>query len=127
MKIKILFALFALSTSVYARDTISIVGSSTVFPFSSSVAEHVGKAGEIKTPTVESTGTGGGFKLFCSGEGSDFPDIANASRQIKKIELSTCEGNNVKDIIEVKIGYDGIVLAQSKKNSMINLTRKRFT
>ena len=98
------------------RDSISIVGSSTVYPFSTVVAEQFGKAGTFKTPKVESTGTGGGFKLFCGGVGVTHPDIANASRAIKKSEIEACVKNGVTDIAEVKIGYDGIVLAYSKKS-----------
>jgi len=98
------------------RDNLSIVGSSTVYPFSTVVAEQFGKAGKFGTPKVESTGTGGGFKLFCEGVGVQHPDISNASRAIKKSELETCAKNGVTDIVEVKFGYDGIVLAYSKKS-----------
>lgn len=109
------------------RDYISIVGSSTVYPFATVVAEQFGKAGKFKTPKVESTGTGGGFKLFCGGVGVQHPDIANASRAIKKSEIETCEKAGVKDIVEVKIGYDGIVVAQSKKaKAKLALTRKEL-
>jgi phosphate transport system substrate-binding protein len=102
------------------RDYISIVGSSTVYPFSSTVAEQLGKGGKFKTPKVESTGTGGGIKLFCGGEGVQHPDIVNASRAIKKSEFDACRNNGVEEIGEVKIGYDGIVLAYSK-NAKQNL------
>lgn len=109
------------------RDSISIVGSSTVYPFSAAVAEQFGKKGGFKTPKVESTGTGGGMKLFCGGVGPNFPDIANSSRGIKKSEFETCQKNGVKDIVEVKIGFDGIVIAQSKKSKQeIVLTRKEI-
>ncbi|MEM1175540.1 MAG: substrate-binding domain-containing protein [Pseudomonadota bacterium] len=97
-----------------ARDYVYVVGSSTVFPFATVVAERFGRASPFKTPKVESTGSGGGFKLFCDGIGVDYPDISNASRAIKLSELATCRANGVEDIIEVKIGYDGIVLAASK-------------
>jgi phosphate transport system substrate-binding protein len=107
-----------------ARDYISIVGSSTVYPFATVVAEQFGKTTGSKTPKIESTGSGGGFKLFCSGVGVDFPDITNASRAIKSSEMKTCEKNGVKDIVEVKIGYDGIVLANSKTVAPLELTRK---
>ena len=108
-----------------ARDAISIVGSSTVYPFSAAVAEQFGKKGAFKTPKVESTGTGGGIKLFCGGVGMQYPDIANASRAMKKSEFEACQKAGVKDITEVKIGFDGIVIAQSKKakNELV-LTRK---
>ena len=107
-----------------ARDYIAIVGSSTVYPFSTVVAEQFGKTTGSKTPKIESTGTGGGFKLFCSGVGVDFPDISNASRAIKSGELKTCTDNGVKDIIEVKIGYDGITIANAKSATKFNLSRK---
>ena len=108
-----------------ARDAISIVGSSTVYPFSAAVAEQFGKKGAFKTPKVESTGTGGGIKLFCGGVGMQYPDIANASRAMKKSEYEACQKAGVKDITEIKIGFDGIVVAQSKKakNELV-LTRK---
>jgi phosphate transport system substrate-binding protein len=104
----------ALSTPAFARDQIRIVGSSTVYPFTTAVAEQFGKAGGGKTPIVESTGTGGGLKLFCAGIGEATPDIANASRPMKKAEFEDCQKNGVKDIIEIKIGLDGIVLAHAK-------------
>ncbi|WP_163338059.1 PstS family phosphate ABC transporter substrate-binding protein [Desulfopila sp. IMCC35008] len=107
-----------------ARDYISIVGSSTVYPFATVVAEQFGKSTSFKTPKIESTGSGGGFKLFCGGIGVEYPDITNASRAVKKSELKKCATNGVKDIIEVKIGYDGIVLANSKKAAALKLTRK---
>jgi phosphate transport system substrate-binding protein len=107
-----------------ARDYISIVGSSTVYPFATVVAEQFGKTTKFKTPKVESTGSGGGLKLFCSGVGVEHPDITNASRRIKKSEQDLCAKNGVKDIIEVKVGYDGIVLGQSKATKPLNLTRK---
>ena len=102
------------ATARTARDYISIVGSSTVYPFATVVAEQFGKTSQFKTPKVESTGTGGGIKLFCGGVGVQHPDIANASRAIKPAELASCAANGVKDVVEVKIGYDGIVLAESK-------------
>jgi len=107
-----------------ARDYISIVGSSTVYPFSTVVAEQYGKSSGGKTPKIESTGTGGGFKLFCGGVGVDHPDISNASRAIKESEMKTCADNGVKEIVEVKIGYDGITLANSKKAPDYNVSRK---
>lgn len=96
-----------------ARDQIHIVGSSTVYPFSTAVAEHFGGEG-FKSPVVEASGTGGGFKLFCAGVGDGHPDIANASRPIKESETETCRANGVTEIVPVEIGYDGIVLASSK-------------
>jgi phosphate transport system substrate-binding protein len=107
-----------------ARDYISIVGSSTVYPFATVVAEQFGKTTRFKTPKIESTGSGGGFKLFCAGVGVEHPDITNASRRIKKSEFDKCNANGVKEVVEVKIGYDGIVLANSKKSDPLHLTRK---
>jgi phosphate transport system substrate-binding protein len=131
MNVKSIFltgALIMISSgaAMAARDAISIVGSSTVYPFSTTVAEQFGKTSNFKTPKIESTGTGGGFKLFCGGVGVDFPDISNASRAIKDSEIKTCADNGVKDIIEVKIGYDGIVLANAKTAPPMKLTRKEL-
>ena len=106
------------------RDYISVVSSSTVYPFTTTVAEQFGKSTKFKTPKIESTGTGGGFKLFCAGNGVDTPDITNASRAIKSSEIETCAKNGVTQIVEVKVGYDGIVLANSKKGEPLKLTRK---
>ncbi len=107
--------------SAAGRDSISIVGSSTVFPFSKVVAERFGKTTNYKSPTVESTGTGGGFKEFCKGLGVQHPDISNASRRIKASEFEMCKANGVAEIIEVLIGYDGIVLANSVKAKPVAL------
>ncbi|MDA0653648.1 MAG: PstS family phosphate ABC transporter substrate-binding protein [Proteobacteria bacterium] len=104
-----------------ARDQIRIVGSSTVFPFSTTVAEQFGKTTKFKTPVVESTGSGGGMKLFCSGVGEEHPDITNASRRMKKSEFDDCTANGI-GITEVKIGFDGIVLGSSKAGPDIDLT-----
>lgn len=119
-------ALALVGTSAFAqsRDTISIVGSSTVYPFSTVVAERFAKASGAATPKVESTGTGGGMKLFCGGVGTGHPDLTGASRQIKKSEFEQCQANGVKDIIEIQIGFDGIVLANSKKAPAMKLTTK---
>ncbi|MBT8422185.1 MAG: phosphate ABC transporter substrate-binding protein [Gammaproteobacteria bacterium] len=106
------------------RDQISIVGSSTVYPFATVVAEQFGRATKFKTPTVESTGSGGGLKLFCSGIGVGTPDIANASRRIKSSEVERCAENGIDEIVEVKIGYDGIVLANSRTAPRVSLTTK---
>ena len=109
-----------------ARDYIAVVGSSTVYPFTTTVAEQFGRGGKFKTPKVESTGTGGGFKLFCGGVGVQYPDVSNASRAIKASEVETCTKAGVKDIIEVKIGYDGIVVANSVKGAKFKLTRQQL-
>jgi phosphate transport system substrate-binding protein len=107
-----------------ARDYISIVGSSTVYPFATVVAEQFGKTTKFKTPKIESTGSGGGLKLFCSGVGVEYPDMTNASRRIKKSEVEQCTKNGVRNIVEIKIGYDGIVIANSKKVKPFHLTRQ---
>jgi phosphate transport system substrate-binding protein len=88
------------------------------------VAEKFGKSSSYKTPKIESTGSGGGFKLFCTGVGAQHPDITNASRRMKSSEFDTCQSKGVKEIVEVKIGYDGIVMANSKKATPFKLTRK---
>jgi phosphate transport system substrate-binding protein len=112
----------AFSSAAEARDQIRIVGSSTVYPFTTAVAENFGKSTAQKTPIVESTGTGGGLKLFCAGVGADHPDITNASRRIKKTEVESCQANGVTDIVELKIGFDGLTLAQSKSAAALQLT-----
>ena len=131
MSKKLAVAAVALATVAFAgaaqaRDQIRVVGSSTVYPFTTAVAEQFGKSGKFKTPVVESTGTGGGFKLFCSGLGPDHPDLTNASRAIKGSEAETCAKNGVKDIVEMKVGYDGIVFASSKKAKHIDVTREQL-
>ncbi|MEX2150275.1 MAG: substrate-binding domain-containing protein [Steroidobacteraceae bacterium] len=107
-----------------ARDYISVVGSSTVFPFTSTVAEQFGRGSRFKTPKVESTGTGGGMKLFCAGVGVRHPDLTNASRRMKASELADCRKNGVNDVIEIKIGFDGIVVANAKASPVYKLTRQ---
>ena len=106
----------ALAGQAQARDYISVVGSSTVYPFATVVAERFGKTTRFKTPKIESTGSGGGLKLFCAGVGVEHPDITNASRRIKKSEVERCAGNGVDDVVEVKVGYDGIVFANSRQD-----------
>ena len=108
-----------------ARDQINIVGSSTVFPFSTTVAERFGKSTAFKTPVVESTGSGGGMKLFCAGVGESTPDITNASRRIKSSEAEKCAANGITPI-EAKIGFDGIVLANSRKSGRMEVTRQQI-
>jgi phosphate transport system substrate-binding protein len=105
------------------RDTIEIVGSSTVYPFATVVAEKFGKGGEFKTPKIESTGSGGGMKLFCKGNDINTPDITNASRRIKKTEFEKCQANGVTDITEVLVGYDGIAVANAISSPKLDLTR----
>jgi len=111
-------------SSVAARDSISIVGSSTVYPFATVVAERFGKSTDFRAPKVESTGSGGGLKLFCKGVGVATPDVTNASRRIKSSEFENCQKNGVKEIVEVLIGYDGIVLANAKGSAPLELSRK---
>ena len=118
------FSLIALNALAEGRDTINIVGSSTVYPFATVVAEKFGKKTTFKTPKIESTGSGGGMKLFCAGIGLNTPDITNSSRAIKKSEYEKCQENGVTDITEVKIGYDGIAVANSKKSALFSLTLK---
>ncbi|PCI02605.1 MAG: phosphate ABC transporter substrate-binding protein [Hyphomicrobiales bacterium] len=119
-------ALAATSNATFARDQISIVGSSTVFPFSTTVAERFGRSTDFKTPVVESTGSGGGLKLFCGGVGDKHPDIANSSRRIKSSEVENCTKNGVEEIIEVKIGYDGIVFANSRASEQMEVSLKEI-
>jgi len=129
-KLAILFAaslLIAshLANAQSARDQITVVGSSTVYPFTAAVAEQFGRAGKFKTPKVESTGTGGGIKLLCNGIGPQHPDVANASRAMKKSEFETCAKNGVTDILEIKIGFDGLTIAENKTGPMSALTKKQ--
>ena len=112
----------ALAGQAYARDQIRIVGSSTVYPFSTTVAERFARLGKFKAPVVESTGTGGGLKLFCAGVGEQHPDMTNASRRIKKSEVDECAKNGVSSVAEIKIGFDGIAIAQAKNGPQFNLT-----
>jgi phosphate transport system substrate-binding protein len=119
-------AVVVASTGVQARDQIRIVSSSTVYPFASAVAEQFGKTSGFKTPVVESTGSGGAFKLFCAGLDLGSPDIAGASRRIAPSEMATCQANGVDDIAEVKIGFDGIVVANAKSGQPIALTLEQL-
>ena len=109
-----------------ARDQIRIVGSSTVYPFATATAEEFGRSSEFKTPIIESTGTGGGLKLFCAGVGVEHPDLTNASRRIKASEVDLCARNGVEAITEIKIGYDGIVIANSKKSAKHGFTLRQL-
>ncbi|HHB75162.1 MAG TPA: PstS family phosphate ABC transporter substrate-binding protein [Desulfobulbus sp.] len=124
MAVTLLIGFLAQNSPAVGRDYISIVGSSTVYPFATTVAEQFGKTTRFKTPKIESTGSGGGMKLFCAGNGIDTADITNASRRIKKSEYEKCRKNGVTGITEVKIGYDGIVLANVKSAPQMELTKK---
>ena len=116
----------AMSAPAMARDTISIVGSSTVYPFATVVAERFGTKTDFPTPKLESTGSGGGMKLFCQGIGTQHPDITNASRRMKISEYDLCTNNGVKDITEFRIGSDGIVIASSDKAENLELTLEQL-
>ncbi len=121
-----LLATTALTVSLSARDQIKIVGSSTVYPFASSVAEELGATTKYPTPVVESTGSGGGMKLFCAGNGMNTPDITNASRRMKTKEFKLCAKNGVTDITEAVVGYDGIAIAQAKSNAPFEVSKKQL-
>ena len=114
---------FMFSFTSHARNQISVVGSSTVYPFSTVVAENFGRDTGMKTPKIESTGSGGGMKLFCAGLGVNHPDITNSSRRIKKTELEKCTKAGI-DVVEIKVGYDGLVIANSKKGEKFNLSKR---
>lgn len=115
---------FSVSTFAQAgRDYVYVVGSSTVYPFATVVAERFGRGSEFKTPKIESTGSGGGLKLFCDGVGVDYPDVTNSSRAIKSSEVESCAANGVTEIIEVKVGYDGIVFANAIGGETFELSR----
>ena len=111
------------TASAQRAETISIVGSSTVFPFSTKVAETFGETTDFNTPVIESTGSGGGMKLFCAGVGTDHPDITNASRAMKSGEAETCAANGV-EFTEFVIGFDGIVVANSNTTGVLELSRE---
>ncbi len=119
-------AMFAFAGNATARDQINIVGSSTVYPFATVVAETFGRNSSFKTPKIESTGSGGGLKLFCNGVGVNTPDITNSSRRIKQKEIDACVKNGVTDIVEVKIGYDGIMLAHAKNSVTMDISLKHL-
>lgn len=129
------FAAFALSAATLlaacgsqgagseTRESIRAVGSSTVFPFAKAVAESLTRSNpQVKAPIIESTGTGSGIKLFCSGVGAATPDIVNASRRMKADEFASCRANGVTDIIEIQVGLDGLAFASAKGGLQMNLT-----
>jgi len=108
------------------RDYVYVVGSSTVYPFSTIVAERFGRGSRFRTPKVESTGSGGGMKLFCDGVGTLYPDVVNTSRRITQSEVEICQRRGVRDIVEVQIGYDGIVIANAVDSPMLDITRREI-
>jgi phosphate transport system substrate-binding protein len=126
----IAISVFAIAANACAsdktRDQIRAVGSSTVYPFATVVAEEFGSKTSFRTPIIEATGTGGGFKLFCAGDDINTPDIVNASRGIKDSEKTLCEKNGVKNIIEVRIGFDGIVIANSNEGAKLDITANQL-
>ena len=126
MRILTIILLCLMTTISYARDQINIVGSSTVYPFSTVVAERFGKSGTFKTPVIESTGTGGGMKLFCKGIGVNTPDMSNASRKIKSKEIALCKNNGVTDITQVIVGLDGIAFTSSVEGKSYNFTKEQL-
>ena len=131
LKFFLLITLFSCNAIAFGfkakeRKHIQIVGSSTLYPFTSVIAETFGRDTEFKTPIVEATGTGGGFKLFCSGIGFNFPDFSNASRAIEKSEIAKCAENKISAPLEIKVGYDGIVLANSISGQKYNFTKEQI-
>lgn len=115
-----------MTQNAFASDQVRAAGSSTVYPFITVIAEEFGRTTDFKTPIIESTGTGGGFKLFCSGFGSGTTDISNASRAIKDGERQMCKNNGIDAILEIKLGYDGIVLANSLEGIAFDLTKEQI-
>ena len=121
----VLLAAASAPTIAQARDQMRVVGSSTVYPFAKAVAERVAQANpKLKAPIIESTGTGGGFKLFCAGIGERFPDVSNASRRIKASEARQCAANGVASVTEIQIGVDGLALATAKGTPIGSLTQR---
>jgi phosphate transport system substrate-binding protein len=117
-------ALLSISGQADARS-LRAVGSSTVYPFAKMAAERVARANpRLGTPIIESTGTGAGFKLFCSGVGERFPDISNASRRMKAKEAAQCASNGVKDVTEIQIGLDGVALATARSTQLAGITQR---
>ncbi len=116
--------LSSIAAAQAARDFINVVGSSTVYPFTTTVAEQFGRQGRFKTPKVESTGTGGGIKLFCNGVGPQHADVVNASRRMNASEFDSCRKNGVGAILEVKVGFDGLTISESRRGPRLDLTRR---
>ncbi len=114
------------ASSAFARDQIKIVGSSTVFPYTQAVAEEFANKTGKSAPVVESTGTGGGMKIFCAGIGEEHPDLTGASRAIKSSEKELCKGNGVDSVTEVLIGYDGLSVAVSRKGNAFDISKPQL-
>ena len=119
-------ATVALASTAHARDEIRIVGSSTVFPFTSMVIEQFSQTSDFPAPIIESTGTGGGMRFFCAGIGEEHPDITGASRPMRESEYQSCQDNGVTSISEIQIGFDGIVLANAQGAEHIDVTRPQL-
>ena len=119
-------AAFSAAGVAQARDQIQVVGSSTVFPYTQAVAERFANETGSPAPVVESTGTGGGMKIFCGGVGTGYPDVTGASRAMKKSEYELCASNGVNDITEVLIGYDGLSMAVSRGGKQLDLTKAQL-
>ncbi len=117
-----ILVIFTISLPTFARDQIRIVGSTAVYPFATAVAAQFGKTSEFKTPVIEATGTGGGIKIFCSGTGKRYPDIVNASRPMSPAEKRMCKAHGIENIIEIIIGYDGIVIGIPQNRPAFSLT-----
>ena len=122
--VALLAAVHATAAGLPDRRHVLVVGSSTAFPIIAAAAERIGREHAIPTPVIESTGTGGGIKLFCGGYGPQRPDIAMASRRMKESERNACIRNKVYDVREIKIGYDGIVVAGNKHAPPLRLTKR---
>lgn len=121
-----LVLLSSTAAAEFNRNYIAIVGSSTLQPFAQAVAEQIAKSKKVKQPKIESTGTNGGFTLFCEGEGTAYPDIVNASRPMRQRELDNCRNAGVNDVVEIKVGYGGPVLVQSAKAAPLSLSRREL-
>ena len=118
--------LLGMSSQILARDQVRVVGSSTLFPFASRVAEALGRQGRWKTPVVESVGTGGGFRLFCAGVGDATPDITDASRPMTSSEVAECARNGVGPVVGIRVGLDGMLLVNMKSAPAFALTREQL-
>ena len=119
-------ALAATNAAAQTREQVMVVGSSTVFPYSQAVAEEFANKTGMTAPVVESTGTGGGFQLFCGGVGVEFADVTGASRAITKSEQELCKTNGVTDITEALIGFDGLSIAHSQQGPDLDLTEAQI-